>query len=339
MTSCSVRPLCGLLALTFLTPAASALNNSIPVRLSGLTTATTVATPLLGGDNLIVDTLVTGSTGALSQSVAFTVGAGITGLTGGAAWEINTAAGNGPRLTGVNIDIFDSANALVLSDTFLGTLSGYATSSFTFGSLAAGNYTLVATGTGVRDASLDISLSFETGDAGIPAVTQPVTSGALTSATTLTQPLLATDTLFLNTLVTAQPGALSQSVAFTVGAGVTSFTGEAAWEITTAGGTGPRLVGVNIDIFDAANALVFSDTFSGTLGSFAFSALGGSLGPGSYTLIATGTAVRDASLNVSLTFAGTPVSAGVPAGDPATSALLVAGLGCLGLLRRRLARR
>lgn len=317
---------------------AFAVSTSLPVRLNTLTGATTVSTPLSGGDNLLVDTLVTGATGALNQSVTFVVGPGVASLTGSATWEITPSSGHGPRLTGVNIDIFDASNTLVASDVFQGLLADFATSSIALGSLAPGSYRLVATGNGVRDSSLDISLTFEAGDAGIPAVTQPVTSGSIVSATALAQPFAATDTLFLNTLTTGQTGALTQTVAFSVGAGVTGFTGSAAWEISNVTGFAPRLTGVNIDIFDSANALVASDSFSGVVDAFAFSTLAGSLAPGDYRLVATGTAVRDASLNVSLTFDGVPVASGVPGGDPATSVLFVAGLGLMSIAGCRMRR-
>jgi hypothetical protein len=134
-------------------------------------------------------------------------------------------------------------------------------------------------------------------------------------------PLLAGDTLFLDTLVVnGETGPLQQRVKFTVGAGVGGFTGNAAWEISTAAGTGPRLIGVNLDVFDAGNHVVASDSFVGTLGGFATSTLLGDLSPGDYTLVATGTAVRDASLNVSLSFVPTAVP------EPQTWALLVTGL-------------
>jgi MYXO-CTERM domain-containing protein len=303
-----------------------------------LDTVTTLPTPLSGGDNLLVDTLVTSATGALNQSISFTVGSGVTGLSGSAAWQTSSAVDNGPRLIGVNISILDSSNTLVVSDAFQGTIGGYATSTFNFGNLAPGTYSLLATGTGVRDSSLDISLSFTGATPPEPfAVPQtvPVPTGSLISSTTVAQPLVASDTLFLNTLVTGQTGALSQSVGFTVGAGVTDFTGAAAWAVSTADSTGPRLLGVNIDIFDSSNALVFSDSFVGTQSGFAFSSLAGVVGPGSYTLVATGNAVRDASLNVSLTFNGTTSTASVPAGDASTALLFLAALGAIAVLQRR----
>lgn len=160
------------------------------------------------------------------------------------------------------------------------------------------------------------------------ATTQAVQFNVLNASATLPTPFAAGDNLRLDTLVTTQVGALLQAITFTVATGVNSLTGEAAWEINTATGTGPRLVGVNLDIFDAANALVASDSFQGTLGGFAVSTFASAIGPGTYRLVATGTGVRDSSLDVTLSFA----TSAVPA--PATWALLLTGIGSLGLRAR-----
>ena len=158
------------------------------------------------------------------------------------------------------------------------------------------------------------------------ATTQVVTFNLLNASTTLGTPFSAGDTLLVNTLVTTETGALSQSVTFTVGAGVTSFTGNAAWEVST---PGPRLSGVNIDLFSSSNTLVATDTFLGVLGGFALSTFDNPIGPGTYKLIATGTGVRESSLDVSLSFIGTPVP------EPETCAMLLAGLGLLGFVTMR----
>lgn len=157
------------------------------------------------------------------------------------------------------------------------------------------------------------------------ATTRVVEFNVLNATATLTTPFLSGDTLTLDTVVTQETGALSQSITFSLGTGVTGLVGRAAWEISTTTGPGPRLVGVNVDIFDAGNSLVFSDTSVGVLGGFAISSLNGAIGPGTYRLVVTGTAVRDAVLDLS-------VSA-VP--EPRTAGLLLAGLGVVGLLARR----
>jgi hypothetical protein len=160
------------------------------------------------------------------------------------------------------------------------------------------------------------------------AVTQAVSFNVLNATATLPSPLLAGDNLVLNTLVTTQTGALLQTINFIVGAGVTGLTGQASWEIDTATGTGPRLTGVNIDIFNASNVLVTSDSFAGTLAGFALSTFASGITPGAYRLVATGTGVRDSSLDVTLSFTGA-----VP--EPGTYAMMIAGLGLMGLLARR----
>lgn len=98
------------------------------VGLTGLSSSTTAPGLFQGNESLLVNTLVTGSTGALTNPVFFNVGAGVTSLSGAAAWEIGTATGFDPRLVGVDIDIVDAANVLVASDTIQGTSSGFATS-------------------------------------------------------------------------------------------------------------------------------------------------------------------------------------------------------------------
>ena len=57
------------------------------------------------------------------------------------------------------------------------------------------------------------------------ASTQIVDLTALNSTTTLAVPFAGNENLLVNTLATGAPGALSSTVVFTVGAGVTSFSG------------------------------------------------------------------------------------------------------------------
>lgn len=158
------------------------------------------------------------------------------------------------------------------------------------------------------------------------AATTVVGFNTLNATALLPTPFGAGDTFLVDTTVTQQTGALSQSVTFTLGPDATSLSGRAVWEISTATGLGPRLIGVNIDIFDAGNSLVLSDTFAGTLGGFAISTLNGGITPGgTYRLVVTGTAVRDTVLDISIS--------AVP--EPGIYSLLLAGLGVVGMLARR----
>lgn len=157
------------------------------------------------------------------------------------------------------------------------------------------------------------------------AATQTVAFSVLNASATLTTPLAVGDNLVMNTLVSPATGALLQTITFSVASGVSGFLGDAVWQISTASGTGPRLTGVNIDIFNSANVLVASDTFLGTLGGFAVSSFSSAITPGTYRMVATGTGVRDSVLDVSLSF--------VP--EPGTYLLMLAGLGMVGFMARR----
>jgi hypothetical protein len=131
------------------------------VNVNSLNFATTLATPFNAGDGLIVDTVVTGSTGSLSQTITFTVGADVLGAFGFAAWEVSPGKDTGPLLQAVNIDVRDSSDTLVVSDTFNGVTGGFALSTLRdFPLLPGGTYKLVATGNAIRDTVLDISVNF-----------------------------------------------------------------------------------------------------------------------------------------------------------------------------------
>jgi hypothetical protein len=159
------------------------------------------------------------------------------------------------------------------------------------------------------------------------AATQEIAYNTLVAAAAAPTPLANGDTLFIDTFTTER-GALNQTTTFTVAPDVSQFIGYAAWEVTTPSGNAPRLLGVNIDIFNTSNILVYSDSFAGVLAGFAHSTLGGPLDPGTYTLVATGTGVRDSSLDISLTMA-----APVPEAD--AYAMTLAGLGLIGFILRR----
>ena len=162
------------------------------------------------------------------------------------------------------------------------------------------------------------------------ATTQVVSFNRLTESATVGPALQGGDALVLDTLVSQETGSLLQTITFTL-ASAFNLQGEAAWEVNTAGGTGPRLVGVNIDIFDSSNSLVLSDTFAGVLAGFAHSTFSGDVAPGTYTLVATGNGVRASSLDVSM-------GVQAPAPEPATYGLLLSGIGLLAFAGWRLKR-
>ncbi|MDP3221761.1 MAG: PEP-CTERM sorting domain-containing protein [Rubrivivax sp.] len=163
----------------------------------------------------------------------------------------------------------------------------------------------------------------------LPALadTQVVTFNVLNAAATLSTPFSNGDNLRLNTLVTTETGPLMQSITFTVDGSASILNGAAVWEVGTADGIGPRLIGVNLDIFNATtSALVASDSFAGTLAGFATSTFANTnISPGLYRLVATGNGIRESSLDVTVSF--------IP--EPGTYALMLAGLGVVGLMVRR----
>lgn len=275
--------------------------------------ASTSAPQLAGGDVLFVDAHIRGQTGALNHSVTFSVAAGVTSVAGRGTWAVSTAAGSGPRLVGVNVDIFDASNALVVSDSFAGTLSGAGDAGFASTPLTPGIYTLRATGTGVRESVYDIALEFsgtppampagETGSLPLQGASTSLKTAFFTTlegTRTIVPTLASRDTLLIDTLVTAQTGPLAHTVNFTPAAGIDRFIGDLVWMSSDALGSSPRLVGVNVDVLDANGTLVASDTFSGTLVGFAHSTLIGTLGTGVHRIVVSGTAVRDASMGISL---------------------------------------
>lgn len=158
------------------------------------------------------------------------------------------------------------------------------------------------------------------------ATTQAVSYSTLTADTTLATSVGPGDNLFLDTFATDH-GALNQRTSFRV-YGDADFNVLAGWIVDTADGHGPRLVGVNIDLLDASDNVIASDTFTGVLGGFAHSGFSGTLTQGVYTVVATGNALRDASLDISFAFTA-------PVPEPATCGMLLGGLAVLGALARR----
>jgi PEP-CTERM motif len=163
------------------------------------------------------------------------------------------------------------------------------------------------------------------------AATQSSTINSLTFTDTLSTPFSGGDTLILDTLITnGSTGPLSQSVTFTVGPDVIEAIGEASWHVSTAT-LGPRLVGVDVTVFDASNNPVFTDTNTTVTNRVATSSLAGVLTPGTYKLLATGNAIRDVQFDVSLSFVRDPSL--VP--EPQTIMMLITGLGAVAFALRR----
>jgi hypothetical protein len=286
------------------------------------------------------------------QSVNFHVGAGVTGLSGLAAWSVDNATGAGPRLIGVNIDIFDSANQLVVSDAFVSSQGGFASSMFSSTAWTEGDYRLVARGTAVRDAMFDLALTFDGIAQGVPSVSsgglpvqgpntaeQAAYFGQLQDTRTITSSFMAGDSLLVDSLVTDETGLLTQTTGFTVGPGVTGIHAGIAWMVSASAGFGPRLLGFNVDVFDEEDSLVMSDLFQGLTGGLARSTLSGALGPGSYTLRATGAGVRAASIDMALSFTGTvELPPGQVPESGSVSLAMAALVGLSAVTRRRRAR-
>jgi hypothetical protein len=64
-------------------------------------------------------------------------------------------------LIGVNLDVFNNTtNTLVVSDSNVIVAGAFAVSKFNATALTPGSYRLVATGTGVRDSVLDVTLNY-----------------------------------------------------------------------------------------------------------------------------------------------------------------------------------
>lgn len=301
----------------------TALASTQTVFLDALNVSDQVAPPLAAGDVLFVDTTVRGQTGALSQTVTFTVATGVTAVSGLAQWVISTAAGPGPRLVGVNFDLLGPGNVLIVTDAFSSTLGGIAVSTFPGTPLAPGTYTLRATGTGVRESVFDLALEFagtpppvpaqETGTLPVQGASTDLSTAFFTTlqdARTILPTLIAGETLLVDTLVTSQTGALAHSVTFTPAPGIDRVVGSATWMISSAVSAAPRLVGLNVDVVDALGAIVVSDAIGGTLSGFAHSTLNGTIGPGAHRIVVTGNGVRDSSLSLSLSLVDEVIFAG-----------------------------
>lgn len=154
------------------------------------------------------------------------------------------------------------------------------------------------------------------------ATVQVVDFDRLQASTVLDRPFLSGDRLVLDSFAAGQRGRLEQTVTFTIDSPL-HIDGLASWAVRP---SASRLYRVDIDLLDADGDVVLSDSFAGRAAGLANSVLAGALGPGTYTLRATGWGGRDASLDLTMAFA-------VP--EPATAAMMAAGLGLITLVAAR----
>ena len=161
-------------------------------------------------------------------------------------------------------------------------------------------------GVGTSDAAVVYKASFEN----------------LTGSQTIGSPSVnAGDLIAWSGLIENQSGAVTNSVSFTAGASTIDLS--AAWFVKSAS----RLVGVNIDLLDATNTVVASDTFQGVTAGVAVSSLsfGGLVAGNAYTLKLTGNSITNGNYDVKVDV--TPI--------PASLALLASAVAGLGLVRFR----
>jgi hypothetical protein len=154
-----------------------------------------------------------------------------------------------------------------------------------------------------------------------------------TQTTSAGSTLFAGDVLVIDGVYNDAGVSVTNTVNFTLGSGVENLEGSVVWQVSTATGTQPRVVGVNVDIFDSTHTLVLSDTFAGVLAGFAASTLDlTALGPGDYSLVLTGNSIRGVVYDISLAIGGTPV-VGIP--EPSTWAMMILGFAGVGFMTYR----
>ena len=301
----------------------------------------TLAAPIDASTPVRLDGLIPARDGgALTQS--FTFVAGSSDLSMSAGWRI---APLDVRTVGVNIDLFDAANNVVATDAFGGVTGDLAQSQFSASGLTVGGlYTLKLTGTALDAGRYQVDLASGTTPPPIPLAPVLATSPEVSLFDTLQgdktfgRAFDFGDALMLDG-VFAESGAILNVAELTLTGG--PLSGGITW-LTAPGDL--RTVGVNVDVFDAANNLVGSDTFMGVTDGQAFSnfALNGLIG--NYRLVFSGTATQGGRYRINLgqdltapAFAPILTGGGVP--EPQSWALLLMGFTGLGIaLRRKLAR-
>jgi hypothetical protein len=145
----------GLTAAGIVFGAAQASAAVLPASFQNLTGSQTLPGSVNAGDLLAWSGLFADQAGSLTNEVAFKDGA--TNLDLSAAWFVK----NNTRLVGVNIDLLDSSNTVLATDTFDGLSVGIARSSLTFAGLVAGqNYKLLITGNSITNGNYDVKVDF-----------------------------------------------------------------------------------------------------------------------------------------------------------------------------------
>jgi hypothetical protein len=251
-----------------------------------------IGTPLAPGSTLLLDGGLRDSTGSsIDNRLFFRPGSTVLSLSAG--W-LTAPAEN--RTVGVNIDLFDFNNNLVATDAFQGVNGGLALSQMLATNLIAGaQYQLVFTGTALQAGRYAIALASDPALPPLPAlnVVSPAADAALfdthVGSKILGRNFVDGDQLFIDGAMPDDAiGTISNDFKFTT----TASTLSAGIEWIVGDPNDPqRTIGVNVDILDANNVVVASDTFQGVFDGQAFSQiLPVTLLPGTYTARFTGIA-------------------------------------------------
>jgi hypothetical protein len=120
----------------------------------------TISSSLTTTDVLVISGLLDSGAGAVDNATIFTVAPGTTNIDLAAVWR-SGEPGDTLRLISVNIDLLDSSDTVLASDTFTGTLDGFAHSVLSFAGLTAGEeYTIRLTGDNTNVGQYKIDATF-----------------------------------------------------------------------------------------------------------------------------------------------------------------------------------